>query len=71
MKKIIEKELGNIEIPKDLHKISESGVKKASLEIQGRKGMSKYIKRASGLVAASLVAIILIGTIFDMRFFSL
>ena len=60
MKKIIEKELGNIDIPKELHKISEKGIKKASLEIKQRKSVSKYIKRTSGLVAASLVTIILI-----------
>ena len=62
MKKIIEKELGNIEIPKELHKTSEIGIKRASLEFKGRRNMNKYIKRIVGVAAALVVAIGLMAT---------
>ena len=62
MKKIIEKELGNIEIPKELNKISEKGIKKASLEMRRRNNINKYIKRVSGVAATFIIAITLIAT---------
>ena len=61
MKKIIEKELGNIEIPKELNKISERGIKKASLEMR-RNNINKYIRRVSGVAATFIIAITLIAT---------
>ena len=62
MKKIIEKELGNIEIPKELNKISEKGIKKASLEMRRRNNINKYIKRVSAVAATFILAITLITT---------
>lgn len=44
MKKIIEKELMNIDIPKDLHERAKMGIKRASLEKERENNINKYIK---------------------------
>ncbi|HCQ90505.1 MAG TPA: hypothetical protein DIU45_13185 [Clostridium sp.] len=61
MKRIIERELDNIEIPKELHERSKIGIQKASSEIKGENKMNKYIKRVAGLAAALVLSIGLIA----------
>ncbi|WP_353095528.1 DUF4179 domain-containing protein [Tissierella praeacuta] len=60
MKKIIKRELDNIEIPKELHKISKMGIQKASLEIKKGNKMNKHIKKVAGVAAVFILSISLI-----------
>lgn len=61
MKRRIERELDNIEIPKELHERSKIGIQKASSEIKGENKMNKYIKRVAGVAAALVLSIGLIA----------
>ena len=61
MKKIIEQELENIEIPKELHERSKIGIQKASLEIKRGNKMNRYSKRVAGVAAVLVLSIGLIA----------
>lgn len=61
MKKIIERELDSIEIPKELNERSKIGIQKASLEIKGGNKMNKHIRKVAGVAAALVLSISLIA----------